>query len=77
MLWLVRRLFYGPEQPRWVGHLTDMTGTERFVGAVLCAGIVVLGVYPLSLTHLYTNVADQMAKQAATHVVALEPDMVH
>jgi NADH-quinone oxidoreductase subunit M len=77
MLWLVRRLFYGPEQPRWVGHLSDMTMNERFVGAVLCAGILVLGIYPLCLTRTYTNVADEMAKQAATHVVSIEPVETH
>ena len=25
MLWLLKRLFYGSGNPRWVGHLTDMT----------------------------------------------------
>jgi NADH-quinone oxidoreductase subunit M len=68
MLWLVRRLFYGPEQPKWVGHLTDMTGTERFVGAVLGFFIILLGVAPLSLTHLYTPVSDTMAKEAASRL---------
>lgn len=65
MLWLVRRLFYGDENPRWGDHLSDMVPHERFVGAVLGFFIIVLGVYPLCLTHLYEDVADTMAKQAA------------
>jgi len=68
MLWLLRRIFYGDENPRWVGHLTDMTHQERFVGSVLAAFIVLLGVYPMCLTHFYTDVSDSMAKKAATRV---------
>lgn len=68
MLYLVRRIFYGDENPRWVGHLTDMTRTERFVGAVLGGFIILLGVYPMCLTHLYTDVSDNMAKTAASHL---------
>jgi proton-translocating NADH-quinone oxidoreductase chain M len=65
MLWLVRRLFYGAENPRWGDHVADMMPHERFVGAVLGFFIIALGVYPLSLTHFYTDVSDNMAKQAA------------
>lgn len=68
MLWLVRRLFYGAENPRWMGHLTDMTGQERFIGAVLAVFIVLLGVIPMSLTRLYTDISDSMATQAASRL---------
>jgi NADH-quinone oxidoreductase subunit M len=68
MLYLVRRLFYGDQNPRWGHHLYDMVGHERFVGAVLSFFIIALGVYPLALTHFYTDVADTMAKTAATRL---------
>jgi len=35
---------------------------------VLAAFIVLLGVYPMCLTHFYTDVSDSMAKKAATRV---------
>jgi NADH-quinone oxidoreductase subunit M len=69
MLWLIRRLFYGPENPKWVGHLFDMSFNERVVGFVLSVFIVALGVYPLMLTRFYTDVSDGYAKMAATHLV--------
>ena len=74
MLWLLRRLFYGPEQPKWVGHLFDMNGNERFIGAVLGFFIIMLGVVPMSMTRLYTDVSDRMAKQAASRVVSMAPN---
>jgi NADH-quinone oxidoreductase subunit M len=74
MLWLVRRLFYGPEQPRWVGHLSDMTVNERFVGAVLGAFIILLGVMPLGLTRLYTPISDAMAKVGASRIAGATQD---
>jgi NADH-quinone oxidoreductase subunit M len=70
MLWLVRRLFYGPEQPRWVGHLSDMNLTERWVGAALGACIIALGVMPWLLTHLYTDVSDNLTKTAAGKLIS-------
>jgi NADH-quinone oxidoreductase subunit M len=68
MLWLLRRLFYGPEQPKWSGHLFDMNTRERFIGAVLGFFIILLGVAPLTMSRLYAPVADQMAKQGADRV---------
>jgi NADH-quinone oxidoreductase subunit M len=68
MLWLMKRLFYGPENPKWIGHLTDMTPTERFVGAVLSFFIIALGIYPLMLTSKYQSVSDTYAREAAQRV---------
>ncbi|MBY0357785.1 MAG: NuoM family protein [Candidatus Obscuribacterales bacterium] len=62
MLWLLKRLFYGPEQPKWAGHLSDMTQTEKLVATCLSAFIIALGVYPLMLTNTYTAYSDQMTK---------------
>lgn len=60
MLWLFKRLFYGPEQPKWKGHLYDATFTERFVGATLCALILVFGVTPFYLTDMFSRVGDRI-----------------
>lgn len=75
MLFLLRRLFYGDENPRWAGHLLDMSGREQFIGAVLGVFIILLGVYPLSITHLYTDVSDRMATDAAKKVSAVAPPL--
>ncbi len=68
MLWLLKRLFYGPEQPKWAGHLSDMQPWEVVVGAALSLFIVGLGVYPLMLTNQYTPLADRLAKDASARV---------
>lgn len=62
MLWLLKRLFYGPEQPKWIGHLTDMNCTEKLVATGLSVFIVLLGVYPRLITNAYTPFADKVCK---------------
>ncbi len=69
MLWLLKRLFYGPEQPKWVGHLSDATMNERLVGYGLAALILALGVYPLMLTHIYWQTAENIARTALSKLV--------
>jgi proton-translocating NADH-quinone oxidoreductase chain M len=63
MLWLLKRLFFGPEQPKWVGHLWDARPTEKLIAYSLSALIIVLGIYPLLLTREYTPVARRMAQE--------------
>jgi NADH-quinone oxidoreductase subunit M len=65
MLWLLKRLFYGPEQPKWVGHLSDMNRTETLVAAGLSVFIIALGVYPMMVTNQYRLTADQIAQSVA------------
>lgn len=67
MLWLLKRLFYGPEQPKWAGHLSDMVPRERLIATVLSCFILILGIYPLWLTNLYTPLADSMAATTTDH----------
>lgn len=62
MLWLLKRLFYGAEQPKWAGHLSDMNCTERFVALALSVGIVVLGVCPRVVTKAYTPYSDKVCQ---------------
>lgn len=61
MLWLLKRLFYGPEQPKWVGHITKMNGNEMLVAGVLSVFVIVLGIYPLWVTNTFAPMADKMA----------------
>jgi len=68
MLWLLKRIFYGPENPKWAGHLSDMTANEKFVGAVLSVFIIALGVYPLMLTSTYAGVADTYVREASARL---------
>lgn len=68
MLWLLRRLFYGPELAKWKGHLYDATMTERFVGASLAVVILVLGCTPYLLNDMYSNVGDRITAECLTRV---------
>jgi NADH-quinone oxidoreductase subunit M len=61
MLWLLKRLFFGPEQPKWVGHLTDARPSEKLLAWAMTAIIIALGVYPYMLTKKYQQVSDKMA----------------
>src|SRR5262249_46588287 len=60
MLWLLKRLFYGPEQEKWIGHLWDATKTEQLVAWGLSVFIVGLGIAPMLLTQEYKTVTDLM-----------------
>ncbi len=70
MLWLLKRLFYGPEQAKWIGHLTDMNCTEKVVAFGLSVFIVLLGVYPRMVTRAYTPYANQVCKTIAENAKA-------
>jgi len=77
MLWLLKRLFFGPEQERWSGHLTDARGWEVAVASILALFIVGLGIYPMALTSQYTPVADRMTRDVqARTTISLRPSQV-
>ena len=52
MLWLLQRVFMGPENTKWAG-LTDLRTSEIVVLASLLALVVIWGIYPISLSNLY------------------------
>ena len=52
MLWLVQRVFMGPENVKW-SKLTDLRTSEVVVLGSLLTLVVIWGVYPLSLSNLY------------------------
>jgi NADH-quinone oxidoreductase subunit M len=62
MLWLLKRLFFGPEQPKWVGHLTDARPLEQGIAYGLCTIILVLGLCPYLLTKQYQQVSDKLGE---------------
>lgn len=68
MLWLLKKLFYGVELPKWKGHLSDATATEKVVAYALSFSVLALGIYPLMLTQYYQPVADRMAEDARSHM---------
>lgn len=75
MLNLLRRLFYGPEQTKWKGHLWDLNYTEKFVAAALSVFIILLGVYPLMVSRAYQPYSDSMAKSVAERIPEANPSV--
>lgn len=67
MLWLFKRLFYGPILDKWAGHISDMNSREILTGAILAVFIIALGVYPMMVTDRYTKIADSMAAEVVKH----------
>lgn len=52
MLWLIQKVFMGPENTKW-SSVTDLRAGEVFVLGTLLALVVVYGVYPIWLSNLY------------------------
>jgi NADH-quinone oxidoreductase subunit M len=68
MLWLLKRLFYGPEQPKWIGHLTDAKPLEQALAWTMCAMILALGLCPNILIREYGGVADRLANSISARL---------
>jgi NADH-quinone oxidoreductase subunit M len=68
MLWLLKRLFFGPEQEKWAGHLSDARGSEKLLAYAMSAIILVLGVYPYLLTKKYQSIADTLGNYLVSKV---------
>ena len=52
MLWLLQRVFMGPENTKW-SKLTDLRTSEIVVLSSLLLLVIVYGIYPLFLSNLY------------------------
>ena len=52
MLWLLQRVFMGPENTKW-SKITDLRASEIVVLTSLLLLVVIYGVYPISLSNLY------------------------
>lgn len=51
LLWVLERVFFGPERPEWQ-RLTDATGREAITVGIFLLVIIGLGVYPAALTDI-------------------------
>lgn len=76
MLWLLKRLFYGPEQPKWKGHLYDATFTEKLVATTLCTLTFVYGVAPHLLTNMFSHIGDRITHSVLDRVQISQSDSV-
>jgi len=52
ILWLVMRVFYGPEQEKFNG-VADASNMDKVYMFTLVAAIMVVGIYPAVLTNLF------------------------
>jgi NADH:ubiquinone oxidoreductase subunit 4 (subunit M) len=68
MLWLLKRLFYGAEQPKWAGHLTDAVGWEKGLSYAMCFMILAMGLYPALITNSYDNVVNHLFNNITTRL---------
>ena len=51
LLWMMKRSFYGPLNPRWA-HLTDATLLEMTPLVILGVTVLVVGIYPALITNM-------------------------
>jgi NADH-quinone oxidoreductase subunit M len=61
MLWLLKRLFYGEPNPKWIGHFGDASPREIQIASMLAVFILALGVYPMMITNFWSNYTDHLA----------------
>jgi len=68
MLWLLKRLFYGVEQPKWAGHLTDAFGWEKGLSYAMSFMILAMGLYPSLITNSYGSVVSHLVTNINTRL---------
>ena len=68
MLWLLKRLFFGPETRDWAGHFSDATVNEKIVAWSLSIVVLVLGICPLMLASQYNNAAEAITNMLTAQV---------
>lgn len=70
MLWLVQKIFMGPENTKW-SKLTDLRVVEVVVLGTLLFLVVIFGVYPMSLSNIYEPSSTALAQYANNVVKSL------
>ncbi len=70
MLWLMKRLFYGAELPKWRHHLTDAFGWEKACAYSMSILIVAMGVFPSFLADSYSGVVQKVILNAAARTLS-------
>jgi len=73
MLWLLKRLFYGPMLAKWEGHLSDARPLEQWLAYSMCAMILALGICPWLLTRYYGVMADNTAAVLSSRIPTQMP----
>jgi NADH-quinone oxidoreductase subunit M len=65
-LWMYKRVIFGPIANEHVGHLTDLNQREFLVLALLAAGVLWMGVYPLPFTEVMHSSVNDLLRHVAT-----------
>jgi NADH-quinone oxidoreductase subunit M len=73
MLWLVKRVVYGPVSNKNVEKLTDLDGREFLVLGTLACAVFLMGLWPGPLLHLMGATVHHLVDQA----VATKIPLVH
>ncbi len=63
-LWMVKRVYFGPITSERVAALTDITGCERGMLAILAILVLAFGVYPKPITQVMQEAVGKVAFQA-------------
>ena len=65
ILWMLRRVFFGPFNERWAG-LADARGIDLVPLVSLIAVVLIVGIYPRILTDLVSSGVLPLASHAST-----------
>jgi NADH-quinone oxidoreductase subunit M len=70
MLWLMKRLFYGPIQDKWKGHLTDAKPwhTEQWLAYTMSFMILAMGIWPTMVTEKYAGVSERLVTNISSRL---------
>jgi NADH-quinone oxidoreductase subunit M len=68
MLWLIKRIFFGPELSKWAGHLTDARPNEKIVAWSLAVVVLMLGVWPMMLAGQYNPSTEALTNLLISNV---------
>jgi len=68
MLWLLKRIFFGPELEKWAGHLSDARPTEKLVAWSLSIVVIGLGLFPILLTSQFNYTTETLNRLVISQV---------
>jgi NADH-quinone oxidoreductase subunit M len=68
MLWLLKRIFFGPELTKWAGHLSDARPNEKLVAYALSVVVLALGLFPLFLTSQYNYTTETLNRLVISQI---------
>jgi NADH-quinone oxidoreductase subunit M len=76
MLRMYKNVMQGPTNDLTI-TFTDITGTDRLVMVVLCALIILIGVYPQPILHLSEASVAQLVHDVNNKIMVITPSMPH